>query len=635
MRNRIRARLQKARTQPDPQPDNLGQNAAKSEYTYRPLRLASSIRLIKVEGSKDSPIYTLLHTTLDKAPPYETLSYVWGSPERRHPLELRDGTVLHITHTLRDILPKIHAYITTGYLWIDQLCINQANSAERGVQVALMGMVYSSCYGVIVWLGIERCREMQLTSQVFGWDARGLKPNSTSYPAPVGPDVIRQTVETLQDTLKSQRTFRIFYNNIMTARWFSRAWVFQEIVLAPRSCFILPCDDHGTRAYGALSLEDIFLLSGSFSKTNHWIVDDATLEISEMYQHWMGRHVPNAPIVAPLERTLLRLSHRAKTSEHLDTLFAFFGLNHDFSIKLQPSYDLSMAQNLVQCASSIINGTRRLDILEVVGMATKAALWPPRIPSWTPDFCQLPHRIPLIRPAAHERRSDASQSMYAWQGSCDLRTLRVHGRIIDTTDRVLGPSQSEHTTEDWILKVYQDFIGHSTDLSDHPDQLSPEDSSQRILQAMFLGGYCQPEDFDDAEFEDIARMLKASTISTSTNEGPGESPRIECNSICSRYSTKAQALARVLYCLARIMNGRQVHVTRHGRLAVLIQPDWYSVVTADLYILHGSRYPIAIKPYSGNVNEVLGACYVEGWMDAWGSGKIDWKEEDAQEFEIV
>jgi hypothetical protein len=38
-------------------------------------------------------------------------------------------------------------------LWIDALCINQADNAEKAVQVTLMGMIYSKAKRVAVWLG--------------------------------------------------------------------------------------------------------------------------------------------------------------------------------------------------------------------------------------------------------------------------------------------------------------------------------------------------------------------------------------------------------------------------------------------------------------------------------------------------
>jgi hypothetical protein len=431
--------------------------------------------------------------------------------------------------------------------------------------------------------------------------------------------------------------FRMFYDNIMTVQWIRRAWVFQGIALAPRSAFIMPGFVNPSGSYGTICLEELFFLSESFSKINPRVIDDAKPVIGEMYRHWIARHLPDSPQIAPLERTLLSLSPGAKTSEHLDTLFAFYGLNGDPSIHLQPFYDLGMPQNLVQCVNSIINGTRRLDILEVICMSKKVRK---NLPSWVPDFCQPPSRMPLVRPTTHYHQGNDSQLLYTWQGSCDLTTLRAHGEIIDTVDCHLDPmtppSLFEYPTEQCIAGIYKRFSDRCAGLYGTSEQRNPRDTSQRILQAIFLGGYCQPEDVDDLEFEEITRMLDSCSISLSeTDEEHVLLATIECNDYRMPYKTLEQTKDRLLSCLAQTRNGRDIWVTRLSRLAAIPQFDKMKPEIV-ICILHGSRYPIAMgRRVPGNTYEALGACYLEGWMDAWGSGKVDWKEKDAQEFEIT
>ena len=38
-------------------------------------------------------------------------------------------------------------------LWIDAICINQADIEERGYQVQLMGNIYRECKRALIWLG--------------------------------------------------------------------------------------------------------------------------------------------------------------------------------------------------------------------------------------------------------------------------------------------------------------------------------------------------------------------------------------------------------------------------------------------------------------------------------------------------
>ena len=57
-------------------------------------------------------------------------------------------------------------------IWIDQLCINQADIVEKSSQVAMMPRIYKSCKEVILWLGeIEAVDEITvedaLTSETY------------------------------------------------------------------------------------------------------------------------------------------------------------------------------------------------------------------------------------------------------------------------------------------------------------------------------------------------------------------------------------------------------------------------------------------------------------------------------------
>lgn len=80
-------------------------------------------------------------------PPYEGLSYVWGQPDFSSPI-LVNGQKLHITPSLATILSNLRRS-TARMLWVDAICINQADLAERAQQVAIMKKVYSSCVRVI------------------------------------------------------------------------------------------------------------------------------------------------------------------------------------------------------------------------------------------------------------------------------------------------------------------------------------------------------------------------------------------------------------------------------------------------------------------------------------------------------
>ena len=134
-------------------------------YSYRKLNTETSFRLLKIEPPPDDPNtqcqYSLIETTFEDAPRYETISYLWGTTDRCETVTLKDGESLRVTKPLKEALPFVEFHCSTNYLWIDQICIDQDDGLERGHQVKLMGQIYRSCSRVIVWLGIMGQSEAQ------------------------------------------------------------------------------------------------------------------------------------------------------------------------------------------------------------------------------------------------------------------------------------------------------------------------------------------------------------------------------------------------------------------------------------------------------------------------------------------
>ncbi|KAH7175928.1 heterokaryon incompatibility protein-domain-containing protein [Dactylonectria macrodidyma] len=93
--------------------------------------------------------------SLTACPSFVALSYVWGSPDRDYRLTLCDNSFLPITKSVANALVYVLNDIEEGFIWIDQICINQSNTEERNQQVAKMGDIYRKACKVFVWLGLE------------------------------------------------------------------------------------------------------------------------------------------------------------------------------------------------------------------------------------------------------------------------------------------------------------------------------------------------------------------------------------------------------------------------------------------------------------------------------------------------
>lgn len=84
-------------------------------------------------------------------PPYETLSYVWGGGKKtavvtvERPNE-QGPARLFVTESLITALRYLRYPRKKRTLWIDAICLNQADKKELGQQVPRMGDIYHHAY---------------------------------------------------------------------------------------------------------------------------------------------------------------------------------------------------------------------------------------------------------------------------------------------------------------------------------------------------------------------------------------------------------------------------------------------------------------------------------------------------------
>ncbi|KAJ4295422.1 hypothetical protein N0V90_007434 [Kalmusia sp. IMI 367209] len=154
---------------------------------------------------------------------YRCLSYVWGEPEHTRQI-LIDGQRFQVQQNLYDFLDMARSKTRRiGPLWVDALCIDQDNTAERNHQVQQMGEVYSKAAEVLIWLGKDpnyaaTLRAVGLARSTF---RMRFVEVSTAYDEKLFSDVYW-----------NRAWFRPKKGTRTNSSIFSFLWVVQEIVLA-------------------------------------------------------------------------------------------------------------------------------------------------------------------------------------------------------------------------------------------------------------------------------------------------------------------------------------------------------------------------------------------------------------------
>ena len=87
----------------------------------------------------------LTFETLQPAGEFTRRSLIVGeSPKPTYSVLCSTGDYLDLTESAAEVLKFVLFQKPDDWFWIDQICINQSDLAERSAQVSMMGQVYSS-----------------------------------------------------------------------------------------------------------------------------------------------------------------------------------------------------------------------------------------------------------------------------------------------------------------------------------------------------------------------------------------------------------------------------------------------------------------------------------------------------------
>lgn len=161
--------------------------------------------------------------SFEKAEAYDALSYTWGSQQSSFSkikiIANNTTSTLPIGKNLDAALRQLRDEMEPGKdfrdIWVDAICINQADKEEKSVQIPLMRDIYNDAACVRVWLGPEE-----------GNCARAMDFMRECTDTERFDDHIRDAIATpLWDAVSA----------LMRRPWFSRRWIIQEIALARKA----------------------------------------------------------------------------------------------------------------------------------------------------------------------------------------------------------------------------------------------------------------------------------------------------------------------------------------------------------------------------------------------------------------
>ena len=371
---------------------------------------------------------------------YEALSYYWGTevddceiiirtvaPSNPNLKGLRRAVMrfqlqqFHIRRRLYEALKHLRDRDQDRelYLWVDALCINQEDEAEKTQQVQKMDRIYSAAGNVIIWLGAgnKKCEEgLEFIQEIL--DFRNFDAKVEDKSSPPKWDALVE---------------------LMHQVWFRRRWVIQELALARNATIHYNDKELSWKDFAhaitifAYRIDDIkrhFIHHSQYEHNTEYLGDiqafgaSALVEVTENYFRGSSGATNGLERLSSLEALVSRLL-RFEASDPRDTIYALLSIckkqigPHK---ELVPDYEKGIIEVYRDFTQYCVSTSRSIDIIcrhwAPAFWSESATLQHPRItrqkhkhnnksrvnakiPSWVPLLTDssfgAPHQVPYSR----------------------------------------------------------------------------------------------------------------------------------------------------------------------------------------------------------------------------------------------
>ena len=543
------------------------------------------IRLLHLTPSSDRRKTIVCHFSIislsegDQVANYEALSYAWGAPVLNRSIRL-EGAHYAVTANLKVILRALRHAEHERVLWVDAICIDQHNIAERSHQVSRMNDIYSKASNVIIWLGEPRSD----AALAF----RFLEEFGRNQIEPLPMDDEKRNMEQTALAVRS----------LLTRSWWTRIWTAQEWILATQTIFqsgpytlkgetLLGCLSHYQRHVKATDCCDMHLTS------------DFLFRLGDSLQPILALHLVKLSYVEQDFSYSLGLLRTREATDLRDKVYGVLALAvNRYSGLLRADYLLPVEIVYEQLTIALIERTRRLDIFShIIPNQPRNLDVPSFVPDWTIEPGKEYSNDWTVRFLSNSRY-DACLSKPA-EFKIRPKVLYIKGLVIDVvknlTVRRLGSYKKTTLYRNQLLnEMYK--------LAEPAEAVYYEDERQTRKQAFWLtvcGGLEALPEANSSGSETFVDNFETFVKWEEWFRGPRTS-----------YQTSDVRLRAVTDSIASVSKGRTFCTTEQGRIGWVPKN---SIAGDAIAVLTGGQLPIVLRS-CGDHHTVVGDAYVHGVM---------------------
>jgi len=447
---------------------------------------------------------SLIYTTLKDTLSYDALSYCWGS-ESDGKCILVDGRQLTITRNLYFCLQELQKKQSSRAIWVDAVCINQADHEEKKHQIPMMGEIYKRASSVITWLGPASPAmhlAMDTISLLGNTNRVHLLPTLT-------PHLVIEGM-----TLASPKLFdSVAY--FFAQPWWNRIWTVQEYVLNSQVNF--QCGNHvlpdrvlinfveNINAHARTCCADGHTLDQKGSKSRKSIFSG-----TNGLQYLVNRRAKgHADLV-----DLMAVFRTRQAKDERDRVYGVLGLTYEhYSRELSIDYLLSVEEIYTQATIAQISLTKNLDILSHV-FYDRESKTPSFVPNWAmPLPSDLPRSIYIQRVRSlHLYNASRGRGAEIQEIIRDL-SLVTKCLVFDTIVTLTPLRLKSEERMDMLLSM-RDIASHGTSI-DGPYCGILKQTVKEALDRTFVGDSITALGVDKmrrAQTEDLANIRKCQSF---------------------------------------------------------------------------------------------------------------------------
>jgi hypothetical protein len=581
-----------------------------AEYLYRPLDTdRREIRLLTLEPGRGEEVIrcTLSHAFIDRdpIPHYETVSYTCGDPTLRSEIMLHD----HATDVLASsevVLRRMRLPTAQRVLWVDSICIDQANTGERGHQVGMMYEIYANTSRNLIWLGpddehtgqaiirikavlnemAKRCNGIESLGMILG--------DKDAY------EQFSETSLSLSHTNHEKSIAALVH--FFDSPWFDRLWVVQEVSLAPESvCY---------RGKHEIPILDILRVAGLLNGYASGI--QTQIGNASFMCRYVDREHGQYWLFEVFERRTTFLSLLVsfsdfKTVDPRDRIFALLGLWRQLSTStnksawLNPDYSLRVCEVFLNATRyAITEGTGLGALLSVFEGDHDFGKWPSWVPRWDHEYVYETDASRLL-PAFHP---DDHVGMKLIKFVGHTASLCVHGLVLDVVAKVLPALTTKTTARRWREELAEIEAGiEALPCNESWIHAPIRNMEAKVASTLCAGGAVPSGVIDGQQILEDYRAYKQHL--TAYQDFPNPS--------AADTATNQEGRAGRFRLNINVARNRSFFHTKDGHVGL----GPLTTKPGDLLvILYGSSYPAILRPHEDeNCFFFVGLAYVYGIMD--------------------